>query len=248
LRFIAAWRFLTVIPLPGRKTVTEDIGRSLVYFPVVGIIIGIILAFIAWAMSLLLPQAVFGVLVVIAMVLVTGALHLDGLADTCDGLGGSTVEERQQIMRDSHTGSFGITGMFCILVLKVVSLITIPRGWLLPALIAFPVIGRWAMVYALTVFPYARPSGLGKAFKERADWLSFTVATIITVLMVALLLRFAGIIILLLVWGVVTGIAAFCKRKFAGLTGDNYGAICEITETLVLVLIVVLINKHWLGL
>ena len=175
MRFLDALRFLTIIPLPRRREVSpEELGRSLVYFPVVGIIIGLILAGLGWLLSLILPSAVVNVLLIVSLVVISGALHLDGFADTCDGIAGhKTVEARWQVMRDSRVGGFGIAGVCLLLLVKYISLNSVPQHLLITTLILMPAISRWAMVYALFAYPYARPSGLGKAFKQEARWQKF---------------------------------------------------------------------------
>lgn len=248
MKFIAAWRFLTVIPFPWQREVTpEEIGGSLVYFPVIGLIIGLTLAGLAWVFRLLLPQAVVGVIAVISALLVTGAIHLDGLSDTFDGFGGSTAEERLRIMRDSRSGSFGVAAIVCILLLEVISLIVLPQTRFLQVLILMPVAGRAAMVYAVNAFPYARPSGLGRLFKEKTNVYSSIVAAVFALAVAALLFQWAGLVTMILAFGIVTGVAFFFKRRSGGLTGDVYGAINEITEVAILVMVVVLVNKNWLG-
>jgi adenosylcobinamide-GDP ribazoletransferase len=247
LRFLTALRFLTIIPLPKLREVSgKDVGRSLVYFPIVGIIIGLILAGLAWVLTLILPMAVVSILLIIALVLIIGGLHLDGLADTFDGLAGHTVEERWQIMRDSHIGSFGVVAIVCLLLLEYGSLISIPRAWLFWSLILMPTAGRWAIVYAITVYPYARPSGLGTVFKENAGRWSLIIASVVTLAVAGGLFFWAGLVIMAVVWGITAGVGAFFKRRFAGLTGDNYGAINVIVEVTVLVVVVLLSHMHWL--
>ena len=226
MRFLTALRFLTIIPLPKLREVSgKDVGRSLVFFPVVGLVIGLILAGLAWVLTLVLPMTVVAVMLIIALVLIIGGLHLDGLADTFDGLSGHTVEERWQIMRDSHIGSFGVVAIVCLLLLEYGSLINVPRAWLFGSLILMPTAGRWAMVYAITVYPYARPSGLGTVFKENAGKWTLVIATVITLAVAGGLFFWAGLVIMVVVWGITAGVGAFFKKRFAGLTGDNYGAI-----------------------
>ena len=122
MRFLAALKFLTIIPLPSRLEPTpEEVGHSLAYFPVVGIIIGLILAGLNWLLGLFLPPAVVAGLVLVFMVVISGALHLDGFADTCDGIAGHrTAEERLQVMRDSRVGAFAVIGVSLLLLVKYV--------------------------------------------------------------------------------------------------------------------------------
>ena len=127
--FFAALQFLTSIPVPWRREVSpEALGRSTAYFPVVGLIIGLILAVLNWLLSHILPPAVVNALLLVALVVITGALHLDGLADTCDGIAGhKPVEDRWRVMRDSHTGAFGVIGVVLVLLVKYVTLNSIPQ-------------------------------------------------------------------------------------------------------------------------
>ncbi len=249
MSFLAALRFLTIIPLPGRREVSpEEVGRSIVYFPLVGVIIGLILVGLSWLLMLFLPSALVNVLLVVALVAISGALHLDGFVDTCDGMvGGKTVEERWRVMQDSRAGSFGIVGVCLLLLVKYVSLNAVPDGWLMPTLVLMPVVSRWAMVYAVFAYPYAKPSGLGKAFKQGARWWRFVIATVITLVVAVVLAQLAGFIIMLAIWIIVVAMAAYLKGKLGGLTGDTYGAINEVAEVCLLILVCLLAQVGWLG-
>ena len=249
-RFLAALQFLTIIRIPWRREVqTEDLGRSAGYFPVVGLIIGLILAGLNWLFGLILPSSVANALLIVSLVILSGALHLDGFVDTCDGIGGhKPVEARWEVMHDSRAGGFGIVGVVLLLLVKYVSLDSIPEPLLMMTLVLMPVLSRWAMAYAIFIYPYARPSGLGKVFKQGTSWPRFTMATLIAfVIVVALipLLRLTGLAAMFGVWIITVVLAAYFKSKFSGLTGDNYGAINEVTEVAVLILINML---GWMGL
>ena len=240
-------QFLTSIPLPGRREATaEELGHSAGYFPVVGLIIGLILAGLYWLLNLILPSPIVNILLIVAMVMITGALHLDGFADTCDGIGGHKVtEDRLKVMRDSRSGSFGVIGVILLLLVKYVSLSSIPGSLMMTTLIFMPVVSRWAMVYAIFVYPYARTEGLGKAFKQGTRWQSFTVATIITfVIAIALIPLFslAGLASMFGTWLITVVMAAYFKSRFSGLTGDTYGAVNEVSEVGVLVIIALLLR------
>jgi adenosylcobinamide-GDP ribazoletransferase len=256
LRFLAALRFLTIVPLPfWRQAKEEEIGRSLGYFPVVGAIIGLILAGVDWVLRLFLPHPVVIGLLVVSLVAMTGALHLDGFIDTCDGLGGHrTMEDRWRVMHDSRAGAFGIVGAVLLLLVKYVSLNSVPENLLLATLAAVPVVSRWAMVYAVFAYPYARPSGLGKLLKETARWPDLAMATAITLVAVTGLARWAnlahfyvaGLALMFGTWVIASGVAAYLSRKFAGLTGDTYGAINEITELVTLLFVCLVAFRGWL--
>jgi len=191
---------------------------------------------------------------IISLVVISGALHLDGFVDTCDGIAGhKTVEERWRIMHDSRAGAFGIVGVFLLLLVKYVSLNSVPETLLAATLVLMPVVSRWAMVYAIFAYPYARPEGLGKVFKQGANWQRFTIATIITLAAAIGLARLAnmayfylaGLVIMVGIWVMVVAMVAYLKRKFSGLTGDTYGAINEVAEVGVLILVSLLAYNQW---
>ena len=248
MSFIAAWQFLTSIPVPFRRQPgPAALGRATACFPVVGLVIGLVLAGLNWAFRLVLPPAVANALLIVVLVVITGAMHLDGLADTCDGLAGHKPgEERWRVMRDSRAGAFGLVGIVLLLLVKYVSLNSLPANMITATLIFMPVAGRWAMVYAVFAYPYARPEGLGTAFKQATRWPQFTAATVITlVIALALLPLFSltGVAVMFGVWIVTVILAAYLRRKFAGLTGDTYGAINEVAEVMVLLFICIIAGR-----
>lgn len=245
MSFIAAIRFLTSLPLPGKTDATpEQLGRATAWFPLVGLAIGGVLALLSWLLGFILPEAVVGALVIAALVLLTGALHLDGLADTCDGIAGhGTPQERWAVMRDSRTGAFGGVGIVIILLLKYAALVSIPADMMTATLVIVPAVSRGAMAYAIFAFTYARPEGLGTAFKQATRWPQFAVATVITFGAAAALyplFAFTGLAIAGGIWLITTLLALYFRRKFAGLTGDTYGAINEIGEAVGLIIAVLI--------
>ena len=247
MSFLAALQFLTSIPIPGKRELSpEQLGRATAYFPVVGLIIGLVLACLNWLLGLILPPAVVNALLIVALVILTGALHLDGLADTCDGIAGhKTVEERWKVMRDSRTGAFGVVGIVLLLLVKYVTLNNIPPVFMTAVLIFMPVVSRWAMVYAIYVYRYARPSGLGTAFKQATRWPQFTAATVITFAVAFALFPWFSLAGLLIIAGILiitTALAFYFKYKFAGLTGDTYGAIDEVAEVMTLLVAIPIFN------
>ena len=157
-------------------------------------------------------------------------------------------------MHDSRAGAFGIVGVVLLLLVKYVSLNSVPENLLMVTLVLMPVVSRWAMVYTVFAYPYARPAGLGKIFKQGASWQGFTIATVITLAVAIGLARLAnityfylaGLAIMLAIWVIVVAMATYLKRKFAGLTGDTYGAINEVAEVCVLILVCLLAYNQWL--
>lgn len=244
MKLLTALRFLTVIPIPRRgEASAEEVGASQGYFPLVGLFLGAILAGINWSLSLVLPSSITNAVIIIALLLLTGALHIDGFIDTCDALSGRrTPEERWQIMSDSRVGAFGVVGAFCLLLLVYVSLGEVPEAYKMVALILMPTLSRWSMVYAIFAFPYAKPGGLGKTFKEQANWRKLTLATLLVLastlgllLIKGLVLVLSGLALIFMVWLVAAALGLFLQRRFAGLTGDSYGAINEVSQVFILI-------------
>ncbi len=258
MRFIAALKSLPITPSPcWREASSEELGRSLVYFPLVGVIIGLILGGLNLLLGLFLPLAVVNGLLIVSSVVISGALHLDGFVDTCDGIAGhKSVKDRWLVMRDSRAGAFGIIGVLLLLLIKYASLNSVPGNLMTVTLMIMPVVSRWAMVYAVFAYPYARPVGLGRAFKQGVSWQRFVLATIITLAVVIGLARLTdtiyfyliGLVLMFGTWVIVAVLATYLKRKFSGLTGDTYGAINEVAEVCVLILVCLLAYNQWLGL
>jgi len=247
LSFLTALQFLTSLPVPIKRELSpEQMGRATSYFPVVGLIIGLVLAALNWLLIHILPAGVVNALLIVALVILTGALHLDGLADTCDGIAGhKTVEERWRVMRDSRTGAFGVVGIVLLLLVKYISLNNVPPEFMYATLIFMPVVSRWAMVYAIFTFRYVRPSGLGTAYKAATRWPQYITATFITFVVAAALFPFFSLIGFILIFGILiitTLFSFYLKYKFAGLTGDTYGAINEVAEVMVLLFVIIIFH------
>ena len=215
-------------------------GASLAYFPLVGLLLGLVLWGLDVVLSLVVPGAVVNGILLVALVLLTGALHLDGFIDTCDGVGLQRPSgERLAIMADSRVGAFGVIGGSLLLVMKFAALWSLPETARPAALVAMPVIGRWAMVYAVYAYPYARQTGgAGSVFKDGAVFWRMAVASIVALIVAVMVKRdWHGVVLMAGVWIFVLGITAYLRRILGGLTGDSYGAVNEVAEVLVLVLL-----------
>jgi adenosylcobinamide-GDP ribazoletransferase len=238
-------QFLTSIPLPLKGELSQkQLGRSTIYFPLVGLGIGAILAGLNWVFNLALPAPVTNALLITVLVIITGAIHLDGLSDTCDGMAWhKTVEERWQVMHDSHTGAFGVVGIILVLLIQYAALNSVPADKMTAVLLFMPTVSRWAMVYAIYAFPYARKEGLGTAYKAMTRWPEFILASVITLAIAGALfplINVTGFIVFGGVLVITTGLAFYFKYKFAGLTGDTYGAINEISQAIALIVVVII--------
>jgi adenosylcobinamide-GDP ribazoletransferase len=239
LGFLTAVRFLTLIPIPGnREFKSSDFGNSLAWFPVIGLLLGAVLFGLYLALNYILPTPVTVIFVIIALTVLTGAHHLDGLMDTFDGMVSSrTKEERLAIMADHHTGAFGVIAVVLLILLKFAVLYSTP--YVLRTLLLMPVLSRWLMVNAIYIFPCAKPSGMGYTFKQGAKWQGLVISTIIAIIIAAVLFGWHGLVVAAILWLITMGIALFCSSLYGGLTGDNYGAVNEIAEVMTAVLIVV---------
>lgn len=232
-----ALQFLTILPpLIRRAPHPEDLGRSEAFFPVVGLLLGAALALADWLLTPFVAPLVRDVILVAVLAVLTGALHLDGVVDTFDGLfTGATPARRLEIMRDPRAGSYGVVAVVLLLTLKLAALASLPPMLRTAALIVAPCLGRWGIVLATGAFAYARPEGMGRAFKESIRWTHVAVAGILSLGAAGLLAGAGG----LLIWTVVCTAVLLAGRwvvgRLGGLSGDTYGAICEITETGVLV-------------
>lgn len=239
LGFFISLRFLTIIPWPWRREAgPEEVGRSIVYFPLVGLFLGLVLVGCDELFGLRLSTSLTSILLIVVMIILTGALHLDGFIDTCDGaFVRSSPAERLKIMADSHVGSFGVVAACCLILVKYVALSDVPEDMRVSALVIMPALSRWSMVYAIFAFPYARPVGTGQAFKEQTNWQGTAIATLIAALISAVLAGWSGLAVMGALWLVIFGVAVFLKRRLGGLTGDSYGALNELSEVLVLILL-----------
>lgn len=235
---LAALQFLTIVPpIIRRRFTAQEMGWSVGFFPLVGLLLGLVLAGLRWGSGYLLPPGVAAVLVLAAWVLMTGALHLDGLLDACDGLlGGYTPERRLEIMHDERVGAFGVIGGMLLLLLKYSALVTLGP---VARLILVPVLGRWGMVLAVVGFPYARTSGTGRVFKDYAGWHQMALATAIVLPVAWIVAGGMGLAGMALTGVLVFALARFALARLPGLTGDVYGAICELVEATVLLLCVI---------
>ena len=216
-----AFSFLTIVPL-GISGARQP-GRAFAWYPLVGLFIGALLV----GISSMAPftRDLNALIVLVVWVMITGGLHLDGFGDSCDGLlATKDPQERLAIMQDPRAGSWAIVGLVLLLLCKWLALRELEAEWLLLP----PVCGRWALVLAAYYFPLARDSGLSAHFRLGLGKRELLIATALTLMLVmltaahGLLLLTAGLTLLGGAWA--------ARRLGGGITGDVYGALCELTE------------------
>jgi adenosylcobinamide-GDP ribazoletransferase len=232
--FLVATQFLTIIPpVLHRPFAPKELGRAVGYFPLVGILIGGILVLINDLLESVFSSHLRGVILLAFWIVFSGALHLDGFLDTCDGLfGGQTSEKRLEIMRDERLGAYAFAGGFILLMIKFFALLELQPLHLL----LVPAFGRWMVSFVLIIFPYTRSEGLGRQMKDHVSWAQAVLAAVFLFSATWFIgdLNWAGILVAIVLTAVGSLIALFFRQKLGGLTGDIYGAICELSEVLIM--------------
>jgi adenosylcobinamide-GDP ribazoletransferase len=214
-----------------------DSGRAAVWYPFVGLIIGV-LTWLVWrGATLILPSLVAGILALVVWVLLTGGLHLDGLADCCDGLLVSAAPERRlEIMKDPHIGAFGVIGLILVLLLKAAMLssllLSAGVGIILAASLA-----RWCILLG-ALLPQARASGMGADFASGFQR-SFLFWAAILPVGLAIFTGTRGLLAALAGVGAAALVLWLAKSRIGGVTGDVFGMIVEIVETVVVLVFLI---------
>ncbi len=247
--FITALQFLTIVTMKKDHPVEEgDLAKSMVYFPVVGFLIGIILVYADKIFALIvLPENIANLLLLVIALLVTRALHIDGLADTFDGLmGGHDHTSRLAIMKDSRLGTAGVLGIVCVLSLKYLCLNNLYNGEKITALLTAPVLARWSQTFMVYGTNYSREQGMGKAFVGHLRTYSFAVVSAIAAGLTAFVIIREDVRSVVLFSSLIISVVSmtylgrrYLVRKLGGMTGDAIGAMNELNEALVLVLFVI---------
>ena len=240
--FMAALTFLTRIPMPSELAFTaKQIGRSARWFPLVGIGIGS--AYIA-TLSLLgpvFPPMIVGLLVVLVEAVITGALHMDGLADMADGFGGGQrPEDILRIMRDHAVGAYGTVALILLVGLKAASIAHFTEDHTTKAyLLLAPAVGRWSAVLMSVLQPYARDAQaqtLRPAISGYVGSAELAIASAVVALPTIALLHWKTIPIVIAAGGTTFAISQYCGRRIGGITGDTLGANTQVIEVIVLLI------------
>ena len=237
LPFWIALQFLSSLPirLPGMPE-PQELGRSLLFYPLVGLLFGAIL----WAFNWLLlgtPLLLHAALLLTVWVLLSGALHLDGLADSADAwLGGFGDRERTlTIMKDPRSGPIAVVTLVLVLLLKFAALLALIEQQHAVVLIIVPLIGRSAMLGLFLTTPYVRAGGLGQALADHLPRLSGKQVLAVSALACVLIAGFSGVLAVVLAALVFVWLRQVMLRRLGGTTGDTAGAMLELLEMVLLV-------------
>jgi adenosylcobinamide-GDP ribazoletransferase len=243
---LIALQFLTLLPIKRQRPEEAEHGRSLLYYPLVGLLLGLLLAVGSWLCKGL-PELLTAALLLTLWVGLTGGLHLDGLADSADAwLGGYGDRQRTlDIMQDPRSGPIAVVTLVLLLLLKFSALQNLLAHGAIELLIVAPLIGRTALVALLLTTPYVRAQGLGsRLVKEMPRGASLAVI-LLTILLVIVWLDDSNGILLLSVTALVFWLLRrLMLRRIDGTTGDTAGALIEIVETTTLLTAALLINDY----
>ncbi len=237
---LIALQFLTILPLPSPKRCEAgDLGRSTAWFPLAGLMIGGLLWLADLVLAPLFPRHLTDALLVVLLAIITGGLHLDGLADVCDGLAARGDKHRfLEVMKDSHVGAIGVVGLVAGLLIKYAALLAVPIDLKRPALLLVPALARFAQLVVLADSRAARPDGLGSAFLAGLGPNQLVLATATILPLAWFSLQLAGLVAWLSVtlWALLT--RWYFTRRLGGISGDIVGCTSETSELLALLAVV----------
>jgi adenosylcobinamide-GDP ribazoletransferase len=231
--------FLTILPVIDRRPASDEaVAASFAWFPTVGFLLGVALVGEDWLLAFFFAQVIRSVLIVISLTVVTGAVHLDGLADTADALGAGRDRERAlDILHDSRVGTFGASAIFFDLTLKILALSTLAGHGRYAALIFAPMLARWAMLIVAAGLPYLRGSGSGSTLLSgKISGARAAVVAVFSLVVMLILGELHAIVVSIAVTiAIVFAMRSFYRRWLGGVTGDLIGACGELVEIAVLV-------------
>jgi adenosylcobinamide-GDP ribazoletransferase len=234
--FAVAVGFLTRIPVGHSATRPRELARAIVWFPLVGLCLGVLLVLAAAVLDLVVTPSVAAPCVVALMAATTGAIHLDGVADTFDGLAAAHGDRASALeaMRDPRVGAHGVVAVSLVLLLKVAATGAILARGDSTALLAAPALARWVVVLIMLAWAPARPDGMAAMWRTNLRVRDVIITTVTIAPLVALggrriamcglAARFVGI-----------AIGRGSARRLGGATGDVYGAVIEFAETAAIV-------------
>lgn len=238
---IVAFLFFTRLPMPSVENITaKDNGRALLFLPLVGLAIGLLLCAAAYALNGLFASEILAALLLALWCALTGGLHLDGLADSADAwLSGADKDRSLDIMKDPRCGTAAIVTLICVLLIKFTALNSIIEqgqyGWI----ILVPLLGRISALILFLTTPYARPQGLLNDFSVHAPKSLIRITIIVTLALAAIIVGLSNTLLV----GLISAIIFYSMRRLmlqrlGGSTGDTSGALIEVVEAGILIALV----------
>jgi adenosylcobinamide-GDP ribazoletransferase len=235
--FLAALQFLTRLPVPTGPHAPDALARSVKFFPLVGLLIGLLSALLYSLLAPHLPLPIVALLIVGYLVAITGCLHEDGLADAADGFGGGWEREKiLAIMRDSRIGTYGAAALTLSLLTRVLLIASLPSHRAAAYLIAAPVLCRWTTLPLSFYLPPARSrsedqvDGQGARIARLTTGASLLIGSLLAFMIVFALLRVRGLapVMAAIAVPLITGL--YYNHRIGGITGDCFGATNQLTE------------------
>ncbi|MGC9519068.1 MAG: adenosylcobinamide-GDP ribazoletransferase [Desulfuromonadaceae bacterium] len=250
--FFAALSFLTIVRVPCAwcgDDADAALSRSLDWYAVIGLLIGLTMALFDQVLCTLLPGTLLpSALMVVALIAVSGGLHIDGVADSADAFMSSRDRDTMlTIMKDSRVGAMGALTIAGLLLLKFAALASLPDNARWAVILITPLAGRVALVLPLTSLPYARPGGLASLTHQQAEPRHAWLAVSLLLITALLALHGHGLSIAALVLFATLLFDRYCRAKIGGFTGDTLGATCELAELVTIIAAVLILPQGGLS-
>jgi adenosylcobinamide-GDP ribazoletransferase len=233
--FLGAVQFLTRIPIRLRRA--PDVGTSVPWFPVVGAIVGAVVGGVAAGLMELVPSTVAAAIAIVVGLGITGAFHEDGLADTADALGGWTPATRREILQDSRHGTYGVAALASSIIVRVLCVAALAPAAAFAGLVAAHSLGRAAAVGVIALAPSPADEGLGADSVRSARRSSALVGAAGGVAIAALATGWWVGPLVLAAFAAALAVALLAVRAFEQISGDHLGAVEQVAECLVLVVV-----------
>jgi adenosylcobinamide-GDP ribazoletransferase len=244
LEFLTTFRFRRV-----RQWDDRTFGAALAWYPLVGLLIGTVLLLLDRGLALLLPAGPASALLLVALALISGGLHLDGVADTADGLAVQGDRDvRLGVMSEGNTGPAGVAALALVLLLQWAGLTALEEPVRSATLLLAPALSRWTVAPVVACFRPARPRGLGYALHRGAWPLATPLATMIAGGAAVVLFGLGGIVLIAVAFVLAMTVAGAASRQLRGVTGDTYGACIEVSFAAVILAAAAAGHRGWLEL
>ena len=241
-----AWAFLTRLPGGAHPPTERDLGRSVPWFPLVGAIVGALSGAVFWAVWQPLGAPLAAILAIATGVVVTGAFHEDGLADTADSLGGTTPEQRREIMKDSRLGTFGTLALALGTLVQVFAVMPLASRDAVIALVLAHGVGRALAVAVMASARAAPGGGLGHSYTAHLRGLPCALSLLVSY-GAAFALGPVGVFAVGAATSAALAVGLIAYRRFGGMTGDVLGAIAQVSQMAALVAVSRLLDDFgWL--
>ncbi len=248
MEFQLALQFLTKAPIAAAQTVDDKVmARSMAYFSLVGLLLGVAAAGIYYVFGLWFSSTVAILGAIIFTIFATGNLHGDGLMDAADGIFSGRPRERMlEIMKDSRVGSHGVMAGVLVVLMRFVLLGEMGSTAIMMALVLAPTLGRWAQVYGAARYTYVRANGAGiGSFTDHVGWRELALNSIVAIIVGLALFKVSGLIVLGVALIGTILFFEFIKSKLGGITGDTLGAANESIEILALLVMVLIASSNF---